>query len=505
MSGVVWGDELPSPDPAIVIYRAPARHADLLHGRGILPQETPEILARAADAVRLGRPDALTEAHRAALFFAEHVLLAADADHYRVLGLGMQATGGEIRERYHLLMRVVHPDRCGWLGIDGERLAARLNLAYQTLRNVASRSAYDLSLRQAQLPRSSSAVPDPVVRHSPARRGTRQRSPAERLVGGLPPVLRRYFAQFVLASFGMIGMLMVATAYFSRPPEGAIGGRRSHAQVVKVEEAAGANKAAAQGDKVDVAEGRGASPQEPVRAMKPGVTPQLPPDRGGAAVVPEVTSRPVAVTVTPEAASRMGGAVAAGPDVVAVPSVSAAPVTHTPVSVSDGGAGRSGAEPAGSGTAPVMPLAAVPVASDAGAPAAVVIAAAQTRPRPEPQLGPDEARNAVRRFAELYQAGDIERFMELFSADARSASGHRADIRRDYEDLFRTTRSRRVELADFRWSLDKLAGHGDGAYYIRIHRNGESADEVFAGSLRVDLVKSGDRVLISGLFHEPAR
>jgi hypothetical protein len=513
MSSVVWGDELPSPDPAIEIFRRPARFAELLHGKGELPPGTSDILQCAADAVRLGTADALTEAHRAALFFAEHVLLAHDADHYRVLGLEAQAVPAEIRERYHLLMRVFHPDRCGWLEIDAERLAARVNLAYQTLRNASTRAAYDLSLRQLRSSRPAAPVAEPAAAREGtrrgARRGARRRSLAERLVEQLPPVLRRNFAQFVLGCVAMIGVLMVAGAYYSRPPEGALGARRGVARVVQTPDGPPASTASVEPGAVAAKAGSSDARTENEASqlgaplVKPvSVGPQgrdVVPPLAEASAVPLQSGGTVPSTASGVRAETTGSAVVATTPMVA----QAIPVDRPAGSVA---AGDSGATPtAASLPADVPPAMAESAESPRAAAAVVVAAEVPAAPRASVALGPDEARSAVIRFAELYQKGDIERFMQIFSADARSASGRRAEIRRDYEELFRTTSSRKVELADFKWSFDQLSGRGDGAYYIRVRRDGESGEEVFAGALRVDLVKHGNQVLISGLFHKPSQ
>lgn len=513
MSSVVWGDELPPRDPAIEIFRRPARFAELLHGKGELPSGTSDILQCAADAVRLGTSDALTEAHRAALFFAEHVLLAHDADHYRVLGLGVQATPAEIRERYHLLMRVFHPDRCGWLEIDAERLAARVNLAYQTLRNASTRATYDLSLRQLRSSRPAAAAAEPAAGREGARRGARRavrrRSPAERFVERLPPMLRRNFAQFVLGCVAMIGVLMVAGAYYSRPPEGALGARRGVARVVQTPDGPPPKTAAVEAGAVAANTGPSAARTEngasqlgsplakpvPVGPQGRDVVPAL----AAGSTVSSQSGGTVPSTASGDRTETTASAAVATAHVVA----QAIPVDRPAGSVA---AGDSGDGPrAASLPAEVQPEMAGSAESPRVAAAAVVAVEVPPALRPSVALGPEEARSAVIRFAELYQKGDIERFMQIFSADARSASGRRAEIRRDYEELFRTTSSRKVELADFKWSFDQLSGRGDGAYYIRVHREGESGEEVFAGALRVDLVKHGNQVLISGLFHKPSQ
>jgi hypothetical protein len=107
-------------------------------------------------------PERLTEAAR---FFVEQVMLTRGADHYRVLGVGPQASTATIREHYRWLIRWLHPDRegAGWHAV----LAGRVNQAYAELRHAGRRAAYD-EAREAQ----AAAYPAPMQPRLPARRDT---------------------------------------------------------------------------------------------------------------------------------------------------------------------------------------------------------------------------------------------------------------------------------------------------------------------------------------------
>ncbi|SCW94841.1 J domain-containing protein [Ancylobacter rudongensis] len=108
-------------------------------------------------AVAVGDEEALAAAERrsgigrgplqqAAGFFIEQALLFHDADSYRVLGAGRNATHEELRHNMALLMRWLHPDlqslRSGPL--DREVFTARISRAWEDLKTGERRSAYDL-------------------------------------------------------------------------------------------------------------------------------------------------------------------------------------------------------------------------------------------------------------------------------------------------------------------------------------------------------------------------
>jgi hypothetical protein len=98
----------------------------------------------AAAAKAAGRPPEVVR--QAATFFIEQILLAPDADSYRVLGAGPTATNAELRVNMALLMKWLHPDTAR----EGERsvFAARLASAWNDLKTPDRRAAYD-SERQA--------------------------------------------------------------------------------------------------------------------------------------------------------------------------------------------------------------------------------------------------------------------------------------------------------------------------------------------------------------------
>jgi hypothetical protein len=112
----------------------------------------------------------------AAVFFIEQILFAPDADSYRVLGVGLEATPGELRRNMALLLRWLHPD----LDPQGTRsiFACKVTGAWNDLKTADRRAAYDRN-------RSSSALdtrgPTSKARHrvvSAARRPAASKSGA---------------------------------------------------------------------------------------------------------------------------------------------------------------------------------------------------------------------------------------------------------------------------------------------------------------------------------------
>lgn len=84
----------------------------------------------------------------AACYFVRAGLLHATADHYTLLGLTPDATADVIKDRYRLMMRLLHPD---FAQADGPHwpsdTAARVNRAYEVLSDPIKRQPYDEARR----------------------------------------------------------------------------------------------------------------------------------------------------------------------------------------------------------------------------------------------------------------------------------------------------------------------------------------------------------------------
>jgi hypothetical protein len=83
---------------------------------------------------------------RAAGFFIEQVLLAPEADSYRVLGANIDAPSTLLRRNMALLLRYLHPD----VEVEGNRsiFAARVTAAWDNLKTADRRIAYDSGLEK---------------------------------------------------------------------------------------------------------------------------------------------------------------------------------------------------------------------------------------------------------------------------------------------------------------------------------------------------------------------
>jgi hypothetical protein len=136
-------------------------------------------------------------ARRMGLMLLEEMLFArSDAKPHELLGVEPGTRHDALRERYHLLMRVYHPDRGGgdaqWL----HDRAERVNGAYTTITREAGRDAPPRA--PARVPQIPVTYPRPRLRRRRARRHRTSRSLAQRVAGAGDP-RRRLIAAIAAA------------------------------------------------------------------------------------------------------------------------------------------------------------------------------------------------------------------------------------------------------------------------------------------------------------------
>jgi hypothetical protein len=121
-------------------------------GKYQLACRQPEVLFNAVREVlqvATGRVEGLDgrqpkELRDAAAFFVGAALLYPGADHYALLGVARSTNGTELKERYRMLMRLVHPDFAGTSRPNWPNDSAmRVNRAYEVLSSPVLRREYD--------------------------------------------------------------------------------------------------------------------------------------------------------------------------------------------------------------------------------------------------------------------------------------------------------------------------------------------------------------------------
>lgn len=123
--------------------------------------------------------------HAAAAFFIEQIMLAPDADSYRVLGAGAQASTEELRRNMTLLLKWLHPDlqRAGSRAVFAHRVVS----AWSDLKTPERRAAY-AARRQSGAPAAKPNARPRRRRHPPGASKSKamQRLDEGLLIGAAP-------------------------------------------------------------------------------------------------------------------------------------------------------------------------------------------------------------------------------------------------------------------------------------------------------------------------------
>lgn len=402
----------------------------------------------------------------AACFFTRTALLRPGADHYTLMGLDRKASGAEVKDRYRLMMRLLHPD---FSGLDSAAwpsdAAVRVNGAYEILASPVQRREYDERLGQVTSPTVTTLASSMRPGRSPI--DASRRSGLTKIVGG----------------FGLAGVALLIAGLFATGPSDTVhlvqrrSGEAPPVQVVQLE------------------------PPMPVPAPVPVVPPSLlsvpvipapappPPEKSRATVrLPEpvvvaraapttALSKPVLVSTAPvEQPPQLAEAPNLPPTVK--PDAASPPTSFT---------ATPPAQPA-----PLLAATPVPVQTVATAPPPAVVP-------PSFRSGPSlmEAQPLFSRLLQLMESGRGERILNLLDADARTMPSAVA-LSRQYDSVVDGARQVRVSHVEFK------AEPGDGRLFV-VGYFRVLAGEQTIGSLgkkmmlRAEFVLRDGTVVITGL------
>ena len=101
-----------------------------------------------------------------------------------------------------------------------------------------------------------------------------------------------------------------------------------------------------------------------------------------------------------------------------------------------------------------------------------------------------------------YNRGDIEELMSLFSQEARTNDRSNInDIRRDYTQLFQTTKSREIILSDITWKINANHAVASGLFEVKGQPLNKHETNIYRGKIRIAVTKFEGGLLITQLLH----
>jgi hypothetical protein len=120
----------PLPDGMALLLRVAATEPDATAEAAALTGRTPDVVFQAS------------------AFFVEQILMASDANSYRVLGATAQSSSADLRRNMALLVRWLHPDVKR--STDRASFVNRVTLAWDDLKTAERRADYDQTLSAEQ-------------------------------------------------------------------------------------------------------------------------------------------------------------------------------------------------------------------------------------------------------------------------------------------------------------------------------------------------------------------
>lgn len=462
--------------------KAPGRYQLSLRQPTTLFASIREILQIAAG--RGHRSDASDATLRdAAAFFIRAALLYPGADHYALMGFasGMEPT--DLKERYRLLMRLIHPDFAeAGPGSWPADAAVRVNRAYEVLSSPRLRREYDEQLASLKQKRSTGSTKAPI--HTPVAVPHRKHEPRLR-VG-------KRAAWILGVSLTGMGVLILAPR---KEPDHLVQ-RKATAPAVVTRDLAHVQEPLA---------------LPPVPSRIPD-SPVLPPAvQAAPAPVPQwdrlgqVPPSPPQAHATPRSVAPM--AARAAPTTPPLPpnvGETARPLQPAPVAVPPP---LPTALPPPVVTAVAVAALAAPAAvSPPAASASVMIAspAAKTAPAmPPPLPSPtlSEAQPLLTQVLQMLETGSGEQLLRLLEADARQSPGAQA-LSRNFEQLVKGARP--VHLSQVEFKGEPREGVLLVTGRVRLH-----AGETTIGSpgqrlvLRAEFASRGGKVMLTNLSGSP--
>jgi curved DNA-binding protein CbpA len=340
-----------------------------------------------------------------------------------------------IKENYHLLMALLHPDRREGAGKAWpDACAQRVNLAYDALGGERARREYDVRLRSVQRPSRAPA------------RGPVNEMRFAKAVLGVGAVMVALIAATLLVDDDEWSDRSVLQASLARWRTQPMAGSERPRYV-----SAGAASSARARDAVYDA-------PEPFALLKPILDLFRSDEAKAWAPTPALEA---ATSASAESANALPLAAVAEPVLVA----QAAPERIAPAP-----------QPAASNT-PFPPVAAAKASSP------VVAAAKSTETS---RTTNREIEDLVVKLVDSYQAGDTERLVGLLEPDA--GFWRTVQMRNAYSDFFRATRARRLRIENLAWSVQPSGAQAKGEATIVAEYPGEAAAVERRVPMELDLV-----------------
>ncbi|NOZ53732.1 MAG: AAA family ATPase [Gammaproteobacteria bacterium] len=135
----------------------------------------------------------------------------------------------------------------------------------------------------------------------------------------------------------------------------------------------------------------------------------------------------------------------------------------------------------------------------------VVLTEREVQPEVVSVVGPSqvELKNLLADFVQYYEAGNVDKLMQLFASNARTNDrSNLAGIRKDHVDLFQSSAVRQMFFKNTRWKITGKFARGKGGFEVMIQNKGEENFNSVSGSFIIKVEKTPTGVLITEFIHK---
>jgi len=113
-----------------------------------------------------------------------------------------------------------------------------------------------------------------------------------------------------------------------------------------------------------------------------------------------------------------------------------------------------------------------------------------------------ELQDIVTRLVHSYESGDIKTFTGLFSAKAKTNDRQNlADIKRDYQDLFKSSNDRQMFIQGMQWSYDGKYAKGTGDLEAIVLSDSGNSVYSMTGKIQLVAQRINGKVQITHMYH----
>ena len=123
------------------------------------------------------------------------------------------------------------------------------------------------------------------------------------------------------------------------------------------------------------------------------------------------------------------------------------------------------------------------------------------KPKAASTITKSQLTSLVNNFVASYEAGNVDKVMDLFASDARTNNRTNAkEIQSDYVELFKSTTARKMTISALNWNIENDYARGSGDYRAQINPVGTQGSQTFSGNITIQVQQDPAGLKISRFY-----